>query len=265
MEVALDKKDVLILVKTYPEYSVKYTETVCTAGILADTKCLVRLYPIRYRYLDGDSQFSKYQWIKAKLIKAASDSRPESYNIDETSIELKEIIKPEKYWIEREKWVLNPNTLYDSVEKLYESQKDSGTSLGIVKLKKIINFDIESKTSDEIEQSLLKKESIINQLEIFDERKKLELLPIKFKLQFYCAASECKGHDMSILDWEFGELYRKMKDSLNWKTKIEDKISDICGHKRDTYLILGNMAKRQHIFCILGFFYPPKNRPISLF
>jgi hypothetical protein len=39
------KSDILIVVKTYPEISNKYTETVCTAGIIADTKRLVRLYP----------------------------------------------------------------------------------------------------------------------------------------------------------------------------------------------------------------------------
>ena len=54
----MDTKDILILVKTYPEISRKYTETVCTAGILSETKELIRLYPVRYRYLEGDNQFS---------------------------------------------------------------------------------------------------------------------------------------------------------------------------------------------------------------
>ncbi len=84
---------VLILVKTYPEYSAKYTETVCTAGILAENKQLIRLYPIRYRYLEGKYQFSKYQWLNVKLSKAASDSRPESYNIYEDSIKIGDTIE----------------------------------------------------------------------------------------------------------------------------------------------------------------------------
>jgi len=75
------EKDILITVKTYPEYSTKYTETVCTCGILADTMQMIRIYPIKYRYLDGDSKFSKYQWIKAKVRKGKKDPRPESYNI----------------------------------------------------------------------------------------------------------------------------------------------------------------------------------------
>jgi hypothetical protein len=39
----MKKSNILIVVKTYPEVSNKYTETVCTAGIIADTKRLVRI------------------------------------------------------------------------------------------------------------------------------------------------------------------------------------------------------------------------------
>ncbi|MGD0919005.1 MAG: hypothetical protein ABSB22_21380 [Thermodesulfobacteriota bacterium] len=52
-----EEKDILICVKTYPEYSTKYIETVCTTGILKETKQLIRLYPITYRYLEGDRKF----------------------------------------------------------------------------------------------------------------------------------------------------------------------------------------------------------------
>ena len=78
-------KDILILVKTYPEISKKYTETVCTGGILAETRELIRLYPVRYRYLEGETQFSKYQWISAKIAKSTTDVRPESFNIIENT------------------------------------------------------------------------------------------------------------------------------------------------------------------------------------
>lgn len=261
----MEAKDVLILVKTYPEYSTKYTETVCTAGILAENKRLIRLYPVRYRYLEGKNQFSKYQWINVKLTKAASDSRPESYNIYENSINIGDVIESKKDWYERKEWVLNENNLYNSVEELYETQKFSGVSLGLVKLKKLTRFQIESKPKTDIEQALRKKKTIMNQLDMFEDKKDLEILSYRFVLHFRCESSECNGHVMSILDWEFAQLYRKVKNSKDWKTKIEKKIKNICGPKKDTYLILGNMAKRQHIFCILGFFYPPKNRQLRLF
>lgn len=261
----MEAKDVLILVKTYPEISTKHTETVCTAGILADTKELIRLYPIHYRYLEGKNQFSKYQWINAKLSKATSDPRPESYNIFEDSIKLGNTIEPKKDWREREKWVLNDKSLYKSVEDLWDSQKASGASLGLVKLKEMSRFHVEPKPKRDIEQALKKKKTIMSQLGMFEEKKDLEILPVRFVLHFQCEGSGCKGHDMSILDWEFSQLYRKVRNSGDWETKIEEKVNSICGPRKDTYLILGNMAKRQHIFCILGFFYPPRSRQLPLF
>ncbi len=91
------------------------------------------------------------------------------------------------------------------------------------------------------------------------------ILPVRFVLHFRCEGSECKRHKMSILDWEISQLYRKVRNSRDWENKIKDKITKIRSSTKDTYLILGNMAKRQHIFCILGFFYPPRSRQLPLF
>ena len=88
---------------------------------------------------------------------------------------------------------------------------------------------------------------------------------MRFVLEFVCDDEDCSSHKMSILDWEIGQLYRRVKNASDWEDKIHDKIMEICSEKRDTYLILGNMARWQHIFCILGFFYPPKIRQKSLF
>ena len=116
------EKDILITVKTYPDYSTKYTETVCTAGILADSRKLIRLYPVRYRYLDGKNRFKKYQWIKAKVKKATFDNRPESYNIRENSIVMGEVIGTDDGWQEREKYVLSPPNVHDSMKALAKAK-----------------------------------------------------------------------------------------------------------------------------------------------
>jgi len=67
------RTNILIAVKTYPEISRKYTETVCTAGVLADSKTFVRLYPIRFRYLEGELQFKKYQLSFLAMIPTVLD------------------------------------------------------------------------------------------------------------------------------------------------------------------------------------------------
>ena len=260
-----DKQTILILAKTYPEISKKYTETVCTAGLHKATKKLVRLYPIRYRYLTGESQFKKYQWIKAKIVKANSDPRPESFNLVENTIEIGNIVGTGDDWIEREKWIINQNTLFDSVEDLLISQKKSRTSLGIVKPKEILDFKIEPKSLEEINEAEIKKKSVLSQMGLFEQPKDIELLPFRLVLKFKCNNQNCSGHNMSILDWEFGQLYRKVKGSVDWEQKITDKVMSVCSSKREPYLILGNIARWQHIFCILGIFYPPKIRQLSLF
>jgi len=261
----METKNILIIVKTYPEISAKYTETVCTGGILAESRKLVRIYPIRYRYLEGENQFAKYQWISAKIKKAGSDSRPESFNIVEDTIELGTVIAPGRDWSEREEWVLHSDNVYGSLEELLQAQSQHDTSLGIIKPKEILKFKIEDKSESEIKAANAKKENIIRQHDMFEDRRDLDIIPYRFMLHFNCNNSECRGHKISILDWEFGQLYRNVNRSKNWKEKIEDKVADICGDDKETYLIMGNMAGRRHTFCILGFFYPPKIRQRSIF
>ena len=121
------------------------------------------------------------------------------------------------------------------------------------------------KDPTEFDAANLKKDSVINQLYMFEGRKNLEILPVRFVLNFICDDKKCRGHNLSILDWEFAQLYRKVKNSDGWEKKIEDKIGAICNKNSETYLIVGNIARWQHIFCIIGFFYPPKIRQTYLF
>lgn len=138
-------------------------------------------------------------------------------------------------------------------------------SQGIVKPKMIKRFFIENKHENEIQDAEAKKESIINQLHMFEKKMDLEILQVRFVLEFICDDLDCSGHKLSILDWEFGQLYRKLRNDENCEDKMQKKIMGICGEKNDIYLILGNMNRWRHVFCILGLFYPPKVKQLSLF
>jgi hypothetical protein len=255
------KTDILIVVKTYPEISHKYTETVCTAGVLADSKTFVRLYPIRFRYLEGTLQFKKYQWIRAKITKSNSDPRPESYNIAPDSIELGDMIKAGKTWETRCAWLLNEKTVFPSVEALRVAQENASISLGIVKPKIVNRVTILQRNSKEVEDAIAKKDSVVNQLDLFEEKKDLYILPVRIMIEFSCNDSNCTGHKMSILDWEFGQLYRKVIKNVDWQEKIKSKIiHEICAEDRDTHIILGNMVSHPQSFSVLGFFWPPKRQ-----
>ena len=157
------EKDILITIKTYPEINQTYTETVCTGGILADSKRLIRLYPVRYRYLEGDRQFAKYQWIKARIKKASRDYRPESYNLDNNSIEMGEKIGTADGWQERERYVLNPENVFRSLEELHEAREANNVSMGVIKPKEVTGLSIVKKTSEEIHEAEEKKANILSQ------------------------------------------------------------------------------------------------------
>ena len=66
----------------------------CTAGITEEGEW-IRLFPIPFRFLDDPKQFRKYDWIEAKVMKARSDPRAESYIVDVDSIQVVDKIKPE--------------------------------------------------------------------------------------------------------------------------------------------------------------------------
>jgi hypothetical protein len=260
------EKDILICVKTYPEYSTKYTETVCTAGILKETKQLIRLYPITYRYLEGDRKFGKYQWITAEIQKNPADRRPESYKVNLNSIQLGDRIDSSNNWNQRKHWVLSEKNIYPSLDALLKAQEVRGTSLGLITIKKMINFEIRSKTKDEIEEAESKKDRIMKQLNFFEARKDLELIPFRFSLRFSCDDGACQGpHKVSVLDWEFGQLYRRLKGTNNWRDLIQERIREILSPERDTYLFMGNMLSHPKAFSVLGFFWPKKDPQFKLF
>ncbi len=62
-EKSFQKMNYFCIAKTYPVPSNKYIESTCTAGILEEPdgrRRLVRVYPMPFRYLEGEQQFPKY-------------------------------------------------------------------------------------------------------------------------------------------------------------------------------------------------------------
>lgn len=254
-----EEREFLIFAKTYPEYSSTYVETVCTAAILKDTGKLLRLYPIPFRYLTGEHQFRKYQWVTARIKKNPKDDRPESHWIKPDSINLGDAIGTQNGWEVRKQRLLSyPQNIYGSLEALHDQQQKDGTSLGIIKPKRIIGFQVQSKTQSEISEVTQKKVQILAQRSFVVEKKDLELIPYRFLISFVCDYRQCKEHQISILDWEFGQLYRNVVGADGWQEKIKTKVEGICSKSNDVYFFLGNLAKRRNTFCILGIFYPPK-------
>jgi hypothetical protein len=169
-------------------------------------------------------------------------------------------------WSQRKYWVLSEKNIYPSLDALLEAQEIKGTSLGLIKIKKMIDFEILSKTKDEIKDAESKKAKIMKQLNFLEAKKDLELIPFRFSLQFSCDDVTCQSpHKVSVLDWEFGQLYRRLKGMNNWRDLIQKRIREILSPERDTYLFMGNMMSHPKAFSVLGFFWPKKQRQFELF
>ena len=248
---------ILIVIKTSPNPSIKYTETVCTAGITENGKW-IRIYPLPLRYMDFYKRFTKYQWINVHIKKRPlkSDFRTDSYEPDWNTIQLLDKLQPGT-WTERKKIVIpTVSSHFEEIKRMYDEQR---VSLGVFK-PKTIKFKIEE---GEKEWST-KHQQVLKQGRLFEEQpKELEKMPYKFSYEFTCNNSECKGHTMQIIDWELSELYRNMKNKYGFSMDLVlEKVKTMWldtmwGENKDSYLIVGSIYPKPS-FNVLGVFWPPK-------
>lgn len=96
MRVNADQARVLIAIKTTPQPSKKYRDTVCTAGVRLDTASpqWIRLYPIPFRLLEPEFQYKKYDLIEVDIRRRTQDSRHESYQPDRDTMRAVGHFKP---------------------------------------------------------------------------------------------------------------------------------------------------------------------------
>lgn len=132
---------VLVTVKTYPSPSDKYGETVCVAGVRLDRGApeWIRLYPMKFRLVDYDQQFTKYEIIQIPVAPHGSkDPRLGSMRPDQTRLHSVRKIGTQHNWAERRKLVgplIGATTTCDLIaanEAVDYSQ--SAPSLGLVKV-----------------------------------------------------------------------------------------------------------------------------------
>lgn len=245
------KEQILILVKTYPNRSAKYIETVCTAGVRADGTW-VRLFPIPFRLYDGEQQFSKYQWVEC-TVNEAKDPRPESCHVDiDQPIVPGEKIGTQEKWERRRSAILDKVKVYTCFSELRELVSSNEGSLAIfhptsVKLRcetARIEEDVSEAPSPEMMQLDLFQEN-----EWRAEFKHVEPVPYDFKYEITDADGEKATH--KILDWELGTLFywekkrrgseEHARDSVKNKYGVEFLNSD----KIDLYLYMGTMLQFQ--------------------
>lgn len=256
-------RKILVLAKAAPIPSTKYRETVCTAGV-DESGNWFRLYPIPFRYLNYWNKFATYQWITVEMskVESAHDNRKESFRPDLGTLTLGSIVTTGKgsLWSERKSILLplcNP-----SIEYLETKFYEDGTSLGIVK-PHAVEFVVEK--SDESWSQ--RQEQMLHQQRLFEPQpKELQKTPFKFSYKFLCTEPSCRGHKLSIQEWQIYALYYNLKNKYSYAEdqileKIKQKyLTQMFDSSRDTHLIVGTVHSRykRPIFVVIGVFWPPK-------
>lgn len=244
----------LITVLTYPHPSKKYTETVCTAGISAEGRW-IRLYPLPLRTLPPEQQIRKWQWIQLDVTRASNDKRPESRRPDVDSIQIIGRLDPVKDREERRLWVnkLQVQSLAD-LERRYEQDK---TSLGVLVPRRVLSVDHEI----EQEEWSAEQRAKLSQMNLFaaNSVRPLQKIPVRFRYKF--EDQDGSVRQLTIRDWELGELYRKMREEHGPDEairKVKEKyLNQICSPDKDTRFFVGTFYPYNQ-WMVIGLFWPPK-------
>jgi hypothetical protein len=249
----------LVVVKTYPSPSTKYGETVCCAGIDAETGGWIRMFPVNFRSLAEFARFKKWQFVDASW-EPAKDGRPESRHIHQDSLRAGEAIPAgPSGWRIRRRW-LDP-LLDQSIHSLEAERRATGKSLGVIRpatIKRLLIRDAE--TWDERSETDLVQLSLTWTMSA-QPRGDLEKLPFDFLYEFTCRDAECQGHTMKVLDWEMAQTFRNFRrlyGPSGWEPKLREKYGQWVPH-RDVHLVMGT----HHVFgnwMIVGVLYPPPGK-----
>ncbi|MBW9111959.1 hypothetical protein JNB63_19955 [Microbacterium trichothecenolyticum] len=270
MRVQGEIAQVLVTVKATPQPSTTYGDTSCVAGIRmdGDKPTWIRLYPIAFRWLDGESQFKKYDVIELEVRRRDSDTRRESYSPTQDSWRVVDNLAP---WKPRHAVVgqLEPTT---TCELMKDASADgSAPSLGLVYPTDIDRLEFEPHppwTSDQLTkmQDRIDKESTALIPMSGSIPSILKAPQFKVRYRYRCASASCGGHQGRILDWELTSLQNRLRyEGKDVQAGVASKFVDqMFAPERQAGFYMGNfeLAARRGKFSVLGVYWPRKSEAV---
>ncbi|MGX7829812.1 hypothetical protein ACTG9Q_32480 [Actinokineospora sp. 24-640] len=251
---------VLITVKAAPNPSSAYGETVCVAGIRLDLdhSGWVRLYPVNFRELESGQRFAKYNVVVLRARPARADGRVESWRPDIPSLRVEASLKP---WAPRRPYV-EPYVL-DSMCGVLQAVRNAPPARSLAAIRPRLVKDLKVRPHPgwtDLEKR--KIEEYVGQLDMAGtDRTALEPPRMRGWYHYRCHAQACRGHEQGILDWEWVALQRRLAhlsdDALTDELRRKF-LDEMCGPSRDPVFYVGNQAKRQQTFSVLGVYYPAR-------
>lgn len=250
-------------VKAYPSVSTKYGESICVAGVRLDSSApeWIRLFPVRYRDLPRDQQFSKYQVVRVLAQKHSTDQRAETWRPQQDSFECLATIPAGGAWLERRRYV--EPLIGPSMCELHQGRKRNGPgpSLGLIRPRRVISVRVRNENDWSVSQR-----AMVGQGSLLASKSELEKPAHAFSYSYECEHPGCGGHTQKIVDWELGESYR------SWNQTGEALVDAIrrkwlnfmCGKNREPLFFVGDQHTRPGQFLVLGTFFPERRGPEQL-
>ena len=264
MRVEGERAQVLVTVKATPQPSASYGDTSCVAGVRidGDEPTWIRLYPIAFRWLDGESQFAKNDVIELEVRRRDSDTRKESYSPAQDSWHKINHLRPGK----SRHQVIGRLPVTTTCELMSAASADpAAKSLGLVYPTDVDRLEFEPHLKWTPEQLAKMQDRIL--------KESTALIPMsgsipsvlkepafKVRYRYRCESAGCRGHQGRILDWELTALQNRLRhDGKDVKAGVTEKFLDqMFAADRRTGFYMGNfeLAARRGKFSVLGVYWP---------
>lgn len=244
---------VIVLVKALPQPSKRYGETVCCAGITADG-AWKRLYPIRFRHLDGASSFGRWDWLTYSYSRPPRDNRAESCHVWEDSIR----VDGQVAQAERSR-MLEPLIMPSA-----EAAAAAGRSLTLVRPRNA-RFIVKTKKQSHIADEREAYRKAASQGSMFDKQlAEIEPSPHEFRFVF---EDDAGRHDYQNGDWETHVMYWKWREKYGDQQAVTYMVERFNEEypRKGMLFALGNMAKRPQTWQLLGVIRHDEPRQGDLF
>lgn len=249
----------VVTVKSYPQPSSRYHESVCVAGIRTDTSDpkWVRLYPVQFRDLPEEKQFPKWSEIELGVNDSSSDNRPETLRPIESSIEVVRRIDTSANWAERMQ-LLEP-LLVDSMCDAARQQRATRASLAAFRPHSVSAVEVKAERSPDWSES---DRNALAQCNLWAQDKRiLEKIPLRWSYRYSCGP-DCSGHRQKIIDWEIGEAWRRWRrryGPTRTAELIRERWMALASEPNDPVFLVGNVRRWTNVFLVLGVCYPRKD------
>ena len=218
----------------------------------------IRLYPVGLRYLARERQYQLYNWVEVPVRRNTSDPRPESYKVIADRAQIVGKADTANGWEDRRAIVFADGSWhYDCLQDLKAKQQSGRSSLGLVGVGSVQDVWLENRPASDKEKHDRKLRALQERIDLFGvEQKSLEFIPFRVHVRWRCSRqaglNACPGHTASVLDWGLLELGRR--EGAEKALQKMQALTDLSRY--DLRFFMGNFFRRQHIFGIIGLWYP---------